>query len=419
MRLLKTASLSILSTVFKITTALVVNKMMSIMIGPTGLALIGQFQNFIQITNTIGTVGFGSGIVSLTSKHRKNCAELEILWSTTLTCVLFVTSVTSIIIILFNNEFSYLVFGDSSYRFVFIILSVVIFFNNINLIFLSIINGLKKIKRYVLLLILQSIYSFITSIVLIFYFKIDGALTSLAISQLFIFTLSTKTFIRIVKRSNISIKLGVNKNFLKKILSFSGMALTSAIMGPLSLFFVRNYLGENLNWSYAGYWQSIWYISSMYLMLVTGVLSTYFLPKLSETDNKNSIKEEIIKILIFIIPASSFSLLIIYFFREYLVTALFSKDFLIMLPLFKWQLIGDCLKVISYVFSYFLIAKSKTIIFIFLEFFYFLTFSILTIYLVDLNGLIGTTYAYAFSNLLYMLVMIVVTKKLLITRSFN
>ena len=60
------------------------------------------------------------------------------------------------------------------------------------------------------------------------------------------------------------------------------MAITSALTVPVSHMIVRNYIGENLSWDDAGYWQGIWYISTMYLMVITTSLSVYYLPKLSE-----------------------------------------------------------------------------------------------------------------------------------------
>ncbi|EFA5100662.1 O-antigen flippase, partial [Escherichia coli] len=49
MNLIRTSLLSVISTFFRLLSALVINKAIATFIGPTGLALIGQFQNFTQI----------------------------------------------------------------------------------------------------------------------------------------------------------------------------------------------------------------------------------------------------------------------------------------------------------------------------------------------------------------------------------
>ena len=72
------------------------------------------------------------------------------------------------------------------------------------------------------------------------------------------------------------------------------MALVSIATVPISHLIIRNYIGENLSWDDAGYWQGMWYISTMYLLVVTTSLGVYFLPKLSEIQDKLELKKEIL-----------------------------------------------------------------------------------------------------------------------------
>lgn len=57
----------------------------------------------------------------------------------------------------------------------------------------------------------------------------------------------------------------------------------------------------------------------------------------------------------------------IYILRGFIIELLFSKEFIQMEILFKWQLFGDILKIISWLFSYVLIAKAKAKLFIITE----------------------------------------------------
>lgn len=80
------------------------------------------------------------------------------------------------------------------------------------------------------------------------------------------------------------------------------MALTSILTVPLTNFILRNYIGNVIGWSQAGYWQAIWYISSMYLMVITTALNIYYLPRLSEIKDKKEIKKELLNGYVLIIP---------------------------------------------------------------------------------------------------------------------
>ena len=52
MTLIKTSLLSFIATVVKLLAALVINKAVALYIGPSGLAVIGQFQNMLQLAMT-------------------------------------------------------------------------------------------------------------------------------------------------------------------------------------------------------------------------------------------------------------------------------------------------------------------------------------------------------------------------------
>jgi PST family polysaccharide transporter len=180
---------------------------------------------------------------------------------------------------------------------------------------------------------------------------------------------------------------------------------------PVSHLIIRNYIGEAISWDAAGYWQAIWYISIMYLMVITTSLSVYYLPKLSEIQENSELKKEIFdgyKIIMPIVIILSFG---IFIFRELIITIAFTDKFLPMLELFKWQLIGDVIKIASWLLSYLMLAKAMTKIFIITEIFFSISFVILSILFIDNYGLIGITYAYSLNYLIYLIIMIIIFRR--------
>ncbi len=204
---------------------------------------------------------------------------------------------------------------------------------------------------------------------------------------------------------------GVDKESLIKLSKYSLMAITSALTVPMSHLIIRNYIGDNLSWDDAGYWQGIWYISTMYLMIVTTSLGVYYLPKLSEIQDNKELKKEIIsgyKIIMPIVIILAFS---IYLFRELAVHIAFSEKFLPMLELFKWQLIGDVIKIASWLLAYLMLAKAMTKIFIYTEIVFSILFVVLSIVFINYFGLVGVTYAFSLNYFLHLIVMIFIFRK--------
>lgn len=162
----------------------------------------------------------------------------------------------------------------------------------LNTVLMSILNGQKEIKKYVFLNILNNIFMLLITCLLIYKLNIIGALYALVMNQSITFFI---TVIFLFKSNWFKFEYftkGICKESFFKLSKFSLMTIVSIIMGPLSLLIVRNYIGDNLGWDKAGYWQGVWYISSIYLMIITTSLSVYYLPKLSELKDKNDLKKK-------------------------------------------------------------------------------------------------------------------------------
>lgn len=401
MTLVKTSLLSLIATFFKMLSGLVINKAVSVYIGPAGLAVIGQFQNFSQLVLIAAQGAINSGVVKYTAEYGKESKKLPLLFSTSIRISLSASVIIGCIVAVFSGFFSLKILDSIQYQFIFIIFGFTIILFVFNGLLLSILNGLKEIRSYIKINIIQSIYSLIFTSLLIYLFGLKGALIALATNQSIIFFITLFMLRKhgIIKWENFTSSF--DRKISKNLFSYSAMAITSAIMVPTSQFIIRDYIGTTQGLDQAGYWQGVWYISTTYLMIVTTALSTYYLPRLSEITSKEELKKEIIqgyKILLPIVIACG---LVIYLLRDFIIYLLFSDSFLPMKPLFTWQIIGDVFKIASWLLAYNMIAKNLTRIFIITEIIFSLTFVLLSIFLIRYFGTIAATYAYSITYLIY------------------
>ncbi|MGJ0321441.1 O-antigen translocase [Aliarcobacter cryaerophilus] len=410
MTLIKTSVLTAISTIITVISAFVVNKVVAIYAGPTGLALIGQLKDFVTMLTNISNGAITQGIVKYTAEYQA-IEEKQKIFSTSIIISLISSFIVAIVLFGFSGYLSELILKDIQYSSVFLVFGSTIFLFALNTFLISILNGQKEIKKYVLVNIVNSIVALILTSLLVVKFNIQGALYSLVINQSIVFFV---TLMFVLKSSWFKweyFKQGVDKDSLIKLSKYSLMAITSAIAAPVSFLIIRNHIGENLGWDSAGYWQGIWYISSMYLMVVTTSLSVYYLPRLSEIQDKIELKKEIFNGYKIIIPIVVFMSLVIFLLKEYVILIAFSKEFMPMMELFKWQLIGDIIKIASWLLAYLMLAKAMTKIFIYTEIVFSTLFVLLSILFVNNFGLIGITYAFSLNYFLYLIMMIFIFRK--------
>jgi PST family polysaccharide transporter len=199
----------------------------------------------------------------------------------------------------------------------------------------------------------------------------------------------------------------------KKLLYYSLMTITSAIATPLSLILIRNKIIEKCGIEESGIWQATWYISSMHLMVITTTLSVYYLPKLSSIKDERLLRKEIFSGFMIIIPFVIFSSSFIFLMKDYIVNILFTPKFSVIKDLLLFQMIGDVIKISSWLLSYIMVAKAMTKVFIFTEIFFNAIFVLLSFLFVTYFGLIGMTYSYLINYVLYFVFLLFVFRKLL------
>jgi len=400
MTLIKTSLLVAISTIARMVSGFIINKVIAVYVGPSGLAIVGQLQNFNSLIMTFAKGGISQGLVKYTAEF-DSIEEKKKLFSTSLVICIMASVLVSIVLLLFSESFSTLILKDIAYQNIFIVFGFTVILFALNSIILSILNGQKEIKKFISINIISSIFSLFFTSFLIIKYGLMGALYALVLNQSVVFFI---TLLFLTKTSWFKVKYfiqGVDKELLSKLSKFSLMAIVTAIVVPTSHLVIRNYIGESLSWDDAGYWQGMWYISTMYLLLITTTLSVYYTPKLSELKNNNELKKEIKNGYIKIIPFTVLFSVAIYILREDVIRIAFSESFLPMLELFKWQLAGDVMKISSYLLSTMMIAKAMTKKYIYSELFFSGSFVLLAIFFIQQYGLVGITYAYFINYLFY------------------
>lgn len=403
MTLIKTSVLSAISTIIRVITGFISIKIVAVYIGPSGLALMGQFQNFIGMMSSVASAGVNGGIVKYTAEHYEDETAKQKIWSSALKISLVLIVPMAIAIIFLADFISMKLLNTTQYSSIFIIFAVTVVFFLLNGLLTSILNGQKEIKKLTIINIAGSIFGLGVTVVLVTKYHLYGALLAGIVSQSIVFFV-TLTFVLKSSWFKLSMFLGsMDKEYRNKLLKFSAMALVSAIMIPLSHMYIRDYIGTHIGWDEAGYWQAVWKISETYLMLITTTLSIYYLPKLSSIKGKAELRAELLygyKMIMPIVIVMAFG---IYMFRDFIIQILFTKAFSPMAELFLYQLIGDVIKIAAWLLGYIMLAKAMTKLFIFSEIFFVLSFVGFVVLFVDMYGLIGVTMAFLANYFIYMI----------------
>ena len=407
MTLIKTSLLNAIAVVVKMLTLLGINKILAIYVGPAGYAAIGQFQNAVQMITTFASGAINTGVVKYTAEYHEDEEEQRLVWRTAGTIALIGSTVTALLISIFSEYLAVWFLKDVKYSGVFIWFAATLVFFTLNTLLLAILNGKKEIARYVTANIAGSFFSLVVTTVMSVKFGLYGALVSLAVYQSLSFFVTLSLCYRLEWFQFSYFVGGIDKTTALNLGKFTAMAITSAACVPISHILIRNHLGETLGWEAAGYWEAMWRLSAAYLLLVTTTLSVYYLPKLSELKEASEIKAEILQGYKIILPVAAVSGMIIYLLRDYIISILFTSEFIPMRELFAWQMVGDTLKIGGWILAYLMLSKAMVKLFISTEILSSIGFYAFTIFFTDIYGLEGVTIAHAVNYVIYWFIMII------------
>ena len=411
MKLVSTLSWSALATLIRLATGFVSIKFVSVLIGPLGVALVGQFGNFTQIIMTLAMGGISTGIIKFTSQYKDNSSEMYKVWHTAIwiSGVMLLPIIISLLI--FHKWLAISFLHNAEYGIVFILFALCLVFYVANGLILNILNGLHQIKQYNILNTLNSLLGLGVTIVLVYSYQLRGALIAIVVSQSITFFVIVSFVIRNNWFRYKSFFGKFDKHYFKLLMGFTTMSVVSMCVNPTSQMFVRGYLASQTSWNAAGCWQGMQKISDAYLSIVYVALGTYYLPKLANLDCANAIRQEIRNGYKLILPFIIISSVFIFIFRDFIIGLLFTHEFMPMRNLFFWQLLGDFFKISSWILAYLMLAKSKTKLFIITEITFGLSFPLFAYGFINLFGSSGAVMAFAVNYCLYLVLVIYLYKK--------
>ncbi|EKD71799.1 MAG: hypothetical protein ACD_46C00094G0001 [uncultured bacterium] len=404
MNLLTTSVLNGVAVLIKTITMFVLNKILAVYLGPTGYAAIGQFQNFIQMVTTFAGSAINTAVVKYTAEYHEDESKQRAIWKTAGSIVFLFSLIFALLILIFQGQLSLYIFHSLKYQTVFIWFAVFLIFFNFNTLFLAILNGKKEILKLVLANIAGSLFALIITSVLAIKLHLYGALVALSIYQSIAFIVTLFLCYRANWFKFSSLLGKIDLEITKKFSSFILMALVSAICVPLSQMLIRAYLTQKFSLAYAGYWEAMIRLSTVYLMLVTTTLGVYYLPRLSELNKIDEIKKEVYLGYKFLFPLTVVGGIIVFVLRDWIINLLFTPSFAPMQDLFFWQMMGDALKIGSWILAYLMLSKAMTKLYISTEIIFTLSLIALTYVCTQFFGFKGVSIAHLINYGMYWIV---------------
>lgn len=401
MSLLHTSFLNAIAVAVRMLAMLGLNKLLAVYVGPAGYAAIGQFQNAVTMITSFASGAINTGVTKYTAQFHADIPAQHALWRTAGTISIASAALVSILIAIFHQQLARMILKDAQLASVFLWLAATLMLFVLNTLLMAMLNGKKAVHLYISANIATSIVTLTATWALAKIWGLYGALVALAINQSIVFFVTLILCLRTNWFSLTYLFGRTDRIMMRKLGGYALMAIVTAVAMPLSQLLIRDHLVDTFGWNDAGMWQAVTRISDMYLMIITTTLTVYYLPRLAEITDTQILRKEIIKVYRFIMPVTIVGALAVYLLRDWLIALLFTAEFTPMIDLLGWQLVGDVIKIGSWVLGFVMLGRAMTKSYIITEVLFSFSLVGITYALTPVFGLKAAVIAFFINYVLY------------------
>ncbi len=368
-QILKASALIGGSSILNIAIGIVRTKAMAIMLGPSGVGLMGLYGSITELTQSVAGMGVSSSGVrqiaeAVGSGEQERIAKTARVLRRT---AILLGLLGAVVLVVFSTQLSLLTFGSDRYANGVALLSLAVFFNLVSAGQGALIQGMRRISDLAKMGVLGAVYSTLISIPTVYFLHEDGVALSLVLVAAM--TLCTSWWFRrkiqLNTPSMTESEIGHEQAALLK-LGFAFMS--SALMMAGAAYAVRLIVMRHAGFDAAGLYQSAWALGGLYVGLVLQAMGTDFYPRLTAIANDDSecnriVNEQAHVSLLVAGPGVIATLT----FAPLIVELFYTSKFEGAVELLRWLCLGMALRVVSWPMGYIIVAKGARNFFIFSE----------------------------------------------------
>lgn len=374
--------------------------------GESGIFLQGQLRSLLQLLTSFTSLGIFNGVVKYISEFRSDEEKLAQLFSTTFVMTTLGSVVSSAVLLIWGESLSVYLFADPGYSYLIYLMAIIVPFISLQRVFNGVINGLSQYKQFAKIDLVSYLISSGLTIYFLFQNNFDGVLISIAVTPAIQLLILLWVFYKVLKDylhfKNLRFKAPMAKLFL----AFSMMSFFSTVILSTVEIEIRNLILRRISENDAGIWSAMLDLSKNYMAFSTILFTMYVIPKFAIVNDERTFYREMGTVYKTILPLFGAGMIAVYFLRYFLIDLIF-PGFDAMAGLFKWQLLGDFVRLIGMVLSYYFISKKLVYHFVVTEILSIGLFYAFAHYFIGTYGVEGVVIGHLIRYVVYLIVVLI------------
>jgi len=332
-------------------------KVLALLLGPSGVGLVGLFTSILTTSSTLAGCGLSnSGVRQLAAAGD----DVEVLSITrrTLWYANFVLGLLGMILLLMLRKLvAKWVFGSTTYADEVGWLGLGVLLTLVASSQTTLLQGLRRIREFVFVSVLGMLASTFAGIAAVYWFGESGVLWFILAAPAASIGIGVYFTAKLPSSKHESFKWSVFVKQLQTMLSFGLVFMTTGLMTSLTQLAVRSLVSRDMGLDTSGQFHAAWSISMTYIGFVLNAMGTDYYPRLTNIIEDHKLVNNLVnkQTEVSLLLAGPFFLGMLTF-SPFIISVLYSTKFSMAAEVLRWQVLGDILKVATFPMSFVLIA---------------------------------------------------------------
>ena len=377
---------------FQIVISVVRSKFVAILLGPSGMGIVGLLTSTTGLITGLTNFGLGTSAVkniseATTTNDNDRIATVIIVMRR----LVWITGLLgALITLIFSPWLSEFTFGNRDYTMAFVWISITLLLNQLSTGELVILQALRRLQNLAKANVYGSFVGLLVTIPLYYRFGINGIVPVIIITSLVTLFFSWY-FAKKVKLDKTKVSHSTTVTEGKSMMVMGFMISLSGLATLIAAYLLRIFINRTGNVADVGLYTAGFTIINTYVGMIFTAMGTDYYPRLSVVSSDNEQSKQLInqqsEVALLILAPILIAFLI---FVNWAIIILYSTQFLTITGMVYWATMGIFFKAVSWAIAFIFLAKGDGKLYFWNELLgsvYFLLFSLLGYYYGGLTGL--------------------------------
>jgi len=402
------------SSMLNIIIGIIRTKAMAMLLGPSGVGLMGLYGSITDLT--ISVVGMGinsSGVRQIAEAVGSDDTERIARTASVLRRISILLGVLGAVFLIgFSGPLSKLTFGNDQHATAIALLSIAVFFNLVSAGQGALIQGMRRISDLAKMGILGTLFGTLISILVVYFLREDGVAPSLVLVAA-MGILTSWWYSRKIPIQTPSISTSQVGQEAAALLKLGFAFMVSGLLMAGAAYAVRLIVVRKVGFDAAGLYQAAWALGGLYIGFILQAMGADFYPRLTAIAKDNAecnrvVNEQAHVSMLLAGPGVIATLT----FAPLVIALFYTPKFEGAVEILRWLCLGMTLRVISWPMGFIIVAKNVQNLLIFSELAWTVVYLGLAWTCVSSFGLKGAGIAFFGSYVFHVLMIYVIVRRL-------